>query len=446
MNSRLIAVIIASTFLISGCDQDQTSPASDNPSNAADPTVPVVRVETRDVVRTIDLPASVEGIAEADLYAKIAGHVAEVKVDIGDVVDAGDELVRLSVPELDAELAQRTAEVEGTRARLEQAQVLKAQAEAELEVAQAEAAEAEARVAEKRALVQLRKAEYARWQKLLEGAPAIEKRRLDEARYQLEAAQAALNAAEAAVRTARARVQAAEAAVKSRAAAAAAAEKDLAVATAALRKTQALLQYTVLRAPWPGRVVRRSVHPGDFALPASSNSAARPLLRLARIDRVRVVAFVPAADSRYLDPGDPATLHDFKTAPDRRIRASVTRIAPAYEQSTRLMRVEVHIDNVPSDNGLFAFLPGAFGYMTIELVRYENATVVPSTALLTDNETGRPFVLVVLEDQTLERREVTVEYDTGQIAVLSAGVKPGELVVRTGGGKLSAGQRVVPAE
>ncbi len=457
IDSRWLTAAVVLITATTGCGQPDQSPsgadrsavAASDAGSRADETavrVEVVEVESRDVVRSIDLPATVEGIMEADLYAKIAGYVAEVTVDIGDVVEKGQALVRLSVPELEAELAQRAAEVEGSRARLEQAQLRRSQAEADLAVARAEADQAAARVAEQEALVQLRKAEFERWQKLLEGAPAIEKRRLDEARYELAAAEAALAAAKAAAATAQARVTAAEAAVRSQEAAVAAAQKDLAVATAALRKTRALVEYATLRAPWPGRIVRRLVHPGDFALPAASNSSAKPLIRLASIDRVRVVAYVPVGDSRYLDIGDPVVLHDFKSAPDVSVRASVTRIAPAYERDTRLMRVEVHIDNQPAENGQFVFLPGTFGYMTVQLERYKDAPVVPSTALLSDAETGQSFVFVVQKDGTIQRRDVIVAYDTGKLAVISKGLSLGERIVRAGAGKLTTGQRVSVVE
>jgi RND family efflux transporter MFP subunit len=62
--------------------------------------VRVVQAERRDFVRETTQPATAEAFHEADLGAKVSGHVSELNVDIGTRVKAGQILARISVPEL----------------------------------------------------------------------------------------------------------------------------------------------------------------------------------------------------------------------------------------------------------------------------------------------------------------------------------------------------------
>ncbi len=435
------AACLALIGLLGGCARS-TAKAPTEQHDTAQPRLPVAVVATETVERTVEVPASVEGIAEADLYARVPGYVAEVAVDIGDAVQKGQTLVRLSAPELFDELRRRKAEVELAEADLEKAQVLVEEAKAQVEVSRARVREAKAAVEAARAEVALRKAEFERWRKLTMGEAAIEKRKLDEAKFALDSAQAKAAAAEAAFQTAEAELKAAESTLASRATAARAAEKSLLVARALLKQAETMAGYTELKAPWPAVVVARHVHPGDFALPASTNSAARPVLRLARMDRVRVVAHVPAREAHVLDVGDTVVLYGFGTEPGWKTEARVTRIARALDPETRLMRCEVHLDNTTANGEGFLLTPGTFGYMRIVLDVYDQAMVIPSSAILTDSA-GQSYVWRVREDGTVERADVTVSYDDGTRAVVRGDISPGDRVVQAGGGSLEAGQKVL---
>src|SRR5512138_3573405 len=69
------------------------SPTSSAPaSGAAVRKVQAVHPERETMSRDTRLPATVEPFEEADLYAKVSGYVGEVRVDIGDRVNAGDVL------------------------------------------------------------------------------------------------------------------------------------------------------------------------------------------------------------------------------------------------------------------------------------------------------------------------------------------------------------------
>lgn len=68
------------------------------------PEVAVVRVDREDLFREIAIPAEFRPYTEVELHAKVSGYVKDMKVDIGDRVEAGQLLAVLEVPELTDDL------------------------------------------------------------------------------------------------------------------------------------------------------------------------------------------------------------------------------------------------------------------------------------------------------------------------------------------------------
>jgi len=71
---------------------------------------PVVKVGSKDVTGHSSYPASIEGIVNSDIRAKVSGYIKEVMVDEGEKVRAGQPLFRLETASLsqDAEAAKAT--------------------------------------------------------------------------------------------------------------------------------------------------------------------------------------------------------------------------------------------------------------------------------------------------------------------------------------------------
>src|SRR5688500_1934054 len=116
------------TILLAGC-----GPEVNAQQKAASSTAPAANSGPLEVVlagppvrKTLKLvsnqPARLEAIEQAPLYSRLAGYVAEVHVDYGDRVEAGQPLVRLELPEMDAELLQKQALIDQALAEIEQAQ------------------------------------------------------------------------------------------------------------------------------------------------------------------------------------------------------------------------------------------------------------------------------------------------------------------------------------
>ena len=99
------------------------SPESDHAAAASsqaapEQTVETVRPKRTDIGRIFDTNATLEAFETADLYPKVSGYLAEVRVDIGDHVKAGQVLAVISLPETEKELAEAEATVDAKRADL----------------------------------------------------------------------------------------------------------------------------------------------------------------------------------------------------------------------------------------------------------------------------------------------------------------------------------------
>src|SRR5262249_52591729 len=116
----------------------------------------VVRPQKKSLPKVIEQPGTVQAYESTPRYAKLAGFVKKVYVDIDDVVEGpvpasesqparpGTLLAELSIPELEDEGRQKEALVEEANAEVEQAKKLVVVADANVVAAEAQGVEARA--------------------------------------------------------------------------------------------------------------------------------------------------------------------------------------------------------------------------------------------------------------------------------------------------------------
>ena len=292
----------------------------------------------------------------------------------------------------------------------------------------------QAMVQAKESEVAFRQAEFNRINALAKRG-SINREMVDEVKYHLESARGGLSAEAARIEAKRAALAARETDVAKAIADHQAAQARVELASADLEYLKEMANYGTIHSPTDGVIIKRMVDPGAFIQPADGNSAAGPLVTVSRVDRVRVSFQLPMAEVRWLDRGDRAVLDRINVLPGARFEGEVTRFTTALNKESRLMRVEVELDN--SDGRL---RPGYYGYMKVFLEEMPQTPVVPASAFMSDKEGS--FVYVV-DDNVCRRQEVTNIYQDGSIVGIGSGLKPGEQIVQTGGGTLADGQRVV---
>lgn len=111
---------------------------------------------------------------------------------------------------------------------------------------------------------------------------------------------------------------------------------------------------------------------------------------------------------------------------DVRWPARVTRVASGLDPQTRSVRVVVTVDR-PYDNvappARPALQPGMYLQVVLSASTDENLLVVPAAALH-DNE-----LYLAADGDRLERRQVSVTFRQGDLAVIGGGLSPGERVI-----------------
>jgi hypothetical protein len=95
----VLLATVSVALLVAGCTNDDGE------------VIETAVVETGEVVQTVAAPARIEPAARATVSASVAGQVAELLVEDGDEVGAGDELVRLTSASLDEQVEQAEAAV-----------------------------------------------------------------------------------------------------------------------------------------------------------------------------------------------------------------------------------------------------------------------------------------------------------------------------------------------
>src|SRR5262245_23003245 len=79
----------------------QREPAPKTAATATEPVIVQVKLPERtELARQVRLPGSIEALEQVTLYAKTAGYLKWIKVDIGDRVRKGQVLAEIDAPEM----------------------------------------------------------------------------------------------------------------------------------------------------------------------------------------------------------------------------------------------------------------------------------------------------------------------------------------------------------
>jgi HlyD family secretion protein len=213
----------------------------------------------------------IEG-TEIDVATKIPGRIAEVLVNEGEFVTAGQVLARMDTASLEAQLREARARLARARIGIDTANSLVVQRDAE-KIA------TEAVVAQRQAQLEAARRRLARTEELAASGNAP-RQTLDDDRAAFEGARAALAAATA-------QVAAADAAIGSARAQVVAAQAEAEAAQATIERIQVDIDDSALKAPRAGRVQYRIAQPGEIL------GAGGRVLNLVDVTDVYMTFFLP---------------------------------------------------------------------------------------------------------------------------------------------------------
>ena len=423
--------IVASAVGTSGCGHKPAAENQDNEKVAPVQQVVASKPQRKTLTLTTTQPGRIEAFEETPLYAKTAGYVDEVLVDIGDVVRKGQTLIKLSIPELLDDVEQKEALIAQAEAEVKQAESAVVAAKAAVETAQSKIKETEAGISRAEAEHERWKSEHARIKEL--AATGSVTKKLEEETYsQLRSAEAATREVMAKAESARTGSYEAQANVGKAQADRGAAEARLRVARADLAHAKTMLAYTQIKAPYDGTVTHRDVDTGHFVQPPSGGIA-KPLMVVVRTDTVRIFVNIPELEAPYVDIGDPAKIRVQALAANE-FDAKVLRSSWSLQESNRSLRAEI---DVPNPKGVMR--PGMYAMATIKLAERDNALVLPATAIV--RNAGPPACMYV-DSGKIVLRPVELGLRSGSEIEILSGIDESQMIVLKQPEILKPGQSV----
>ena len=305
-----------------------------------------------EITRYVTLPGTIRANQQATLYAKVAGYLQSLEVDIGDRVSAGHSLGEIEVPELLADLAKFKAEV---------------------------------KVAD---------TDYQRVNSAQKKAPdLITPQSVDEAKGRLD------------------------------------------IASANLERTQTLLNYAKITAPFAGIVTARFVDPGAFIPSATSGSAAQnaAIVTLADFNTVRAQVALPEVEASLAQVGQPVKL-TVEGLAGKTFEAKVSRMSYALDDATKTMLIEADLPNPD-----LTLRPGMYATVKVGVEKHADALLIPVEALVMEKANAFAFVA---DGGKAKKTAIKIGFNDGARVEVMTGLTGREAVILVGKMTLADGAAV----
>jgi RND family efflux transporter MFP subunit len=189
-------------------------------------------------------------------------------------------------------------------------------------------------------------------------------------------------------------------------------QADVKAAEAADAIARLNLERSLVRAPFDGAIAQRLVAVGDYA------SVGMPIMRLVKIDPLRLQLEVPERESVAVRPGQDVRL---SVEGDTNLYTGrLGRIAPAIRAADRMLQVEA---DIPNPGTLRA---GLFARAQIIVNKSEESLSVPTNAIATFAGLEK---VVTIEDGKAVEKTVTTGRRGADWAEILSGLNAGETVV-----------------
>jgi HlyD family secretion protein len=413
LTHRLLPVVALGLLLFAGCGPSTSSPSTSASGSSPPPvTVSQISPQRKALQRVVEQPGTIQANEETQLFVRVPGFIRKLRQEIdigyrirgpkyddsGREVEPGEVLAELAVPELEAETKLKQAMVRQAESEVEQS--LKAVAAAEASIAVAESS-----VVEMQANANRRESESKRVAGLVK-QKLLEEESGEEALYQFRAAASKLSSSKATVLKVRADRDRAEADLS-------AARSRVDVAKSDAQRSEEMLGYSKIRAPYDGIVTWRRANTGNLVQPTSGQGDW--LFRVAKLDPVRVVLAIPEADAELVKEKS-AVKFTVPAVSGASRNGVVTRTSWALEPGARTLRAEI---DLPNKDG--ALRPGMFVSARIVNELPEMWTL-PVAAVV---KSGDATVCFLLEEGKAVRMPVQVGRSDGQIVQVLKRQRPG---------------------
>ena len=177
--------------------------------------------------------------------------------------------------------------------------------------------------------------------------------------------------------------------------------------------TQALIDKTVIRAPFTGVAGLRQVSPGAYVTPATS------IASLQQINNIKIDFTLPEEYSSFIKKGG---MVDVQIDTQTRRKAIILAMEPQVNQTTRNLVVRAVMQGANAN-------PGAFAKVYVDAGGNQSAIKVPTNALIADDKNTQ--LILVRKDKAAFVNVETGLRDADNVEI-TKGVKVGDTIVVTG--------------
>jgi HlyD family secretion protein len=393
----LASVVAFAVILADGCSK---SVSSSMLGDATHPTpVHIYTVKQETAQRRVQAAGSLFALEESILSAQVEGRVSQVLADVGDSVKEGQALILIDPQELQYEVDRQRGLVTQVRAQLgigpNDAPPADPQKLASVQRAAADLFDAERK--------------FGRAQEMFKGK-LISQQQLDEASSRFQSTQAGYTVALQEVDRLKALLVSSEASEK---------------------LAQKKLSDAIIRAPFPGSIKTRDVHPGEYLRVQGA------VMVLVRTDTLRARLAVPERWAGWVKDGAPVDLQ-VEAFPGENFHGRVSRINPAVAQDSRTFEAEALLAN--ADGRL---KPGFFVQASIPSEKEEKTIFLPEGAV---NYRYGVYKVFLLNGNRVSEHQIRpagqTEDQRGKRFEVAEGLKPGDRVAVAVSGDLHDGATV----
>jgi len=198
----------------------------------------------------------------------------------------------------------------------------------------------------------------------------------------------------------------------------------------ALRQSELVLAKSTLKSPVDGVLDRLLVDRGEYVAPG------QPLAEVVRVDRLKVLVQVPEKDVTFLRPGQKVSVlpADLGGQPGEELPGEILHVGYQADPASRTYRVKLAIDNRQGK-----LRPGMI--LRARFLRQAHPQVIAIPLFAVVDQAGEKVVFVA-NQQTANRRPVTLGPVVGRQVIITSGLADGEQLVTKGQQLLSDGARI----
>ncbi len=179
--------------------------------------------------------------------------------------------------------------------------------------------------------------------------------------------------------------------------------------------TNALIDKTVIRAPFSGVVGLKQVSPGAYV------TANTVIATLQQTSRIKIDFTLPQEYSNIVKPGNKVEVEVNKDASEKTV-ATIVAVEPQVNQETRNLKVRALLEEGSAN-------PGAFVKVYIHSGVSKTAILVPSNAIIPGDQSNQ---LILVKNGKAAMSDVQTGIRMASAVEITSGVAKGDTIVVTG--------------